>query len=245
VSAPPVIETRALTCRFGGVTAVDRVDFAIAEGELRCLIGPNGAGKSTLFKCLTRQQHPTSGEILLRGRSLDGHLPHHIARLGVAIKNQIPSVYGGLSVQENIWLAGRRARRGRALEQAVDSVLEEIEFADPARFGRRVDELSHAHRQWVELGMLLATAPTVALLDEPAAGMTRDEMLKTVGLIKRLNRRATIIVVEHDLEFISLLATRVTVLHRGAILVEDSMEKIARDPMVRDIYLGTKWRARA
>ena len=240
----PILETRGLTCRFGGVTAVDNVDFAIAEGELRCLIGPNGAGKSTLFKCMTRQQHPTKGEILLRGRSLAGYHPHEIARLGVAIKNQIPSVYGGLSVRENIWLAGRRAHRGRELRQAVEAVLEEIGFADSLRSERRVDELSHAHRQWVELGMLLATSPALALLDEPAAGMTREEMLKTVTLIKHLNQRATIIVVEHDLEFIALLASRVTVLHRGAILVEDSMDNIARNRMVRDIYLGTQWQAK-
>jgi branched-chain amino acid transport system ATP-binding protein/urea transport system ATP-binding protein len=123
-------------------------------------------------------------------------------------------------------------------------VLEEIGFSDSSRAARRVDELSHAHRQWVELGMLLATSPALALLDEPAAGMTREEMLKTVKLIKQLNQRATIIVVEHDLEFIALLATRVTVLHRGAILVEDSMENIARNQMVRDIYLGTQWQAK-
>ena len=94
MTARPILETRGLTCRFGGVTAVDNVDFAIAEGELRCLIGPNGAGKSTLFRCMTRQQRPTKGEILLRGHSLAGYDPHQIARMGVAIKNQIPSVYG-------------------------------------------------------------------------------------------------------------------------------------------------------
>lgn len=239
----PILETRALTCRFGGVTAVDKVDFAIAEGELRCLIGPNGAGKSTLFKCMTRQQRPTAGEVLFRGRGLGGYHPHQIARMGIAIKNQIPSVYGGLSVRENVWLAARRGQRGKAAVAAVDAVLEQIGFADTSRRSRRVDELSHAHRQWVELGMLLATGPALALLDEPAAGMTRDEMLRTVKLVKELNRRATIIVVEHDLEFISLLASRVTVLHRGAILVEDSMENIARNQQVREVYLGTQGQA--
>ncbi|MFZ5782135.1 MAG: ATP-binding cassette domain-containing protein [Pseudomonadota bacterium] len=241
MSGQPLLETRRLTCRFGGVTAVDNVDLVVGEGELRCLIGPNGAGKSTLFKCLTRQQRPTSGEILLRGRSLAGRLPHQIARLGVAIKNQIPSVYAGLSVRDNIWLAGRRTRRGRPLEDAVERTLAEVGFANDVDVHRKVDELSHAHRQWVELGMLLASEPALALLDEPAAGMTREEMLKTVDLIRTLNRRATIIVVEHDLEFISLIAKRVTVLHRGAILVEDSMENVERNQMVRDIYLG-QWR---
>jgi branched-chain amino acid transport system ATP-binding protein/urea transport system ATP-binding protein len=241
MSAASILETRSLTRRFGGVMAVDKVDLAIAAGELRCIIGPNGAGKSTLFKCLTHQLQPTSGQILLAGKSLAGIGPHRIARLGVAIKNQIPSVYGGLSVRENVWLAARRMHRGRALEDAVAEILAEIGFGAPARAVQRVDALSHAHRQWVELGMLLATAPTLALLDEPTAGMTRDEMLKTVGIIKRLNQRATVIVVEHDLEFISLLAKRVTVLHRGKVLVEDTMEGIARNPAVREIYLGSQW----
>jgi branched-chain amino acid transport system ATP-binding protein len=236
-----ILETRSLTRRFGGVLAVDNVDLSVAEGELRCLIGPNGAGKSTLFKCLTHQLQPTSGEILLGGRNLAGHPPHRIARLGVAIKNQIPSVYGGLTVRENIWLAARRQHRGRALKQTADDVLAEIGFEGSARVDQRVDELSHAHRQWVELGMLLASRPALALLDEPTAGMTRDEMLKTVGIIQQLNRRSTIIVVEHDLEFISLLAKRVTVLHRGKILIEDTMERISRDPAVREIYLGSQW----
>jgi branched-chain amino acid transport system ATP-binding protein/urea transport system ATP-binding protein len=244
MTASPILQTRLLTCRFGGVTALDNVDFEIAEGELRCLIGPNGAGKSTLFRCMTCQQRPTGGDVLLRGRSLAGHHPHQIARMGVAVKNQIPSVYGGLSVRENIWLAGRRIRSGRPLEKAVSAVVAEIGFGESSRSSLKVDELSHAHRQWVELGMLLVTEPTLALLDEPAAGMTRDEMLRTVSLIKRLNQSATIIIVEHDLEFISLLAKRVTVLHRGAILVEDTMENIVRNPMVREIYLGKQWQAR-
>ena len=236
----PVLETRGLTCRFGGVTAVDHVDFAVGEGELRCLIGPNGAGKSTLFKCLTHQQRPTSGDIVFEGRNLAGLHPHEIARSGIAIKNQIPSVYGGLSVRENVWLAGRRIHRGRALEAAVNSALGEIGFEAPSRRDLKVCELSHAHRQWVELGMLLASEPRLALLDEPAAGMTRDEMLRTVALVRRLNARATIILVEHDLEFIALLAKQVTVLHRGAILVEDSMENVLRNPAVREVYLGTQ-----
>ena len=244
MSAAPILETRGLTCRFGGVTAVDNVDLTIAEGELRCLIGPNGAGKSTLFKCMTRQLRATSGDILLRGRSVVGSHPHQIARMGVAIKNQIASVYSGLSVRENIWVAGRRLHRGDELERSVTAILNEIGFDEPSRFNLKVDALSHAHRQWVELGMLLATNPILALLDEPAAGMTRDEMLKTIKLIRRLNEFATIIVVEHDLEFISLLAKRVTVLHRGAILLEDSMENVARSPLVREIYLGKQWQAK-
>lgn len=237
-----ILQTKALSRRFGGVTAVDNVDLAVEAGELRCIIGPNGAGKSTLFKCLTHQLQPSSGHILLNDENLAGLQPHEIARRGVAIKNQIPSVYGGLSVRENVWLSARRKHTGPALDAIVGRTLEEIGYAEPSSAAQIVNELSHAHRQWVELGMLLASEPTVALLDEPTAGMTRDEMLKTVRIIKRLNQSATVIVVEHDLEFISLLAKRVTVLHQGRILMEDSMDRVANDPVVRDIYLGSQWK---
>ncbi|MDQ7250455.1 ATP-binding cassette domain-containing protein [Dongia sedimenti] len=236
-----ILETRGLTRRFGGVVAVDQINLTVNEGELRCLIGPNGAGKSTLFKCLTHQLKPSSGEIRFNGRDLKGLAPHRIARMGVAIKNQIPSVYGGLSVRENIWLAARRTHYGRALDTTVAKALTEIGFETAERTAAKVDALSHAHRQWMELGMLLVSEPKLALLDEPTAGMTRDEMLKTVRIIQKLNQTSTIIVVEHDLEFISLLAKRVTVLHRGRVLVEDTMDKVAQNPAVRQIYLGSQW----
>lgn len=235
----PILTTRGLTRRFGGVTAVDNVDLAIEEGEIRCLIGPNGAGKSTLFKCLTHQLKPSSGDILFRGRDLSRLPSFRIARLGIAIKNQIPSVYGPLTVRENIRLAALRHHRGSALSGAVDRTLEEIGL-DDMRAEAAVATLSHAHRQWVELGMLLVSDPQLALLDEPTAGMTRDEMLKTVGIIGRLNQRATVIVVEHDLEFIARLANRVTVLHQGAVLVEDTMANIEANETVRSIYLGRR-----
>ncbi|WFU80371.1 ABC transporter ATP-binding protein [Bradyrhizobium sp. CIAT3101] len=240
MSGSPILATRGLVKRFGGVAAVDGVDLDVAAGEIRCLIGPNGAGKSTLFKCLTHQHQPTSGHVLFEGRDLQGLATHRIARLGIAIKNQIPSVYANLDVRENIRLAAlRRSPAKRELERVVDGVLAEIGF-DSCLARQSTVKLSHAHRQWCELGMLLATDPRLALLDEPTAGMTRDEMLRTVDIIKRLNARATVIVVEHDLEFITRLAQRVTVLHRGKVLVEDTMDKIEANETVRDIYLGRK-----
>jgi branched-chain amino acid transport system ATP-binding protein/urea transport system ATP-binding protein len=162
-----------------------------------------------------------------------------IARLGIAIKNQIPSVYGNLGTRENIRLAALRHHRGSALEEAVARTLDEIGFTD-GRAEAPVKTMSHAHRQWAELGMLLASEPQLALLDEPTAGMTRNEMLRTVKIIRRLNQSATVIVVEHDLEFIALLAERVTVLHRGAVLVEDTMANIEANEAVRAIYLGKR-----
>jgi branched-chain amino acid transport system ATP-binding protein len=240
MSDSPILATRGLVKRFGSVAAVDGVDLDVAAGEIRCLIGPNGAGKSTLFKCLTHQHQPTSGHVLFEGRDLQGLTTHRIARLGIAIKNQIPSVYANLDVRENIRLAAlRRSLAKRELDRVVDLALAEIGF--DSRLARKpAVTLSHAHRQWCELGMLLASDPRLALLDEPTAGMTRDEMLRTVGIIKRLNVRATVIVVEHDLEFIARLAQNVTVLHRGRVLVEDTMDKIEANETVRDIYLGRK-----
>ncbi|MGY8663898.1 ATP-binding cassette domain-containing protein [Bradyrhizobium sp. UFLA05-109] len=235
-----ILTTRGLVKRFGGVAAVDGVDLVVTAGEIRCLIGPNGAGKSTLFKCLTHQHQPTSGHVLFEGQNLQGLATYRIARLGIAIKNQIPSIYPNLDVRENIRLAAlRRGLPKRELDRVVGLALEEIGF-DDGRAKQPAVTLSHAHRQWCELGILLASDPRLALLDEPTAGMTRDEMLKTVDIIKRLNARATVIVVEHDLEFIARLAQRVTVLHRGKVLVEDTMDKIEANQTVRDIYLGRK-----
>ena len=240
MSGAPILATRGLVKRFGGVAAVDGVDLVVNAGEIRCLIGPNGAGKSTLFKCLTHQHQPTSGHVLFEGRDLQGLATHRIARLGIAIKNQIPSIYANLDVCENIRLAGLRSGLGkRQLDRVVELTLHEIGF-DERLASQPAATLSHAHRQWCELGMLLASSPRIALLDEPTAGMTREEMLKTVDIIKRLNASATVIVVEHDLEFIARLAQRVTVLHRGKVLVEDTMDKIEANEIVRDIYLGRK-----
>ncbi|WP_036011910.1 ATP-binding cassette domain-containing protein [Bradyrhizobium yuanmingense] len=240
MSGFPILATRGLVKRFGGVAAVDGVDLVVDVGEIRCLIGPNGAGKTTLFKCLTHQYQPTSGHVLFEGRDLQGLPTHRIARRGIAIKNQIPCIYANLDVRENIRLAAlRRKLTKRELDSVVDLVLAEIGF-DNILAKRPAATLSHAHRQWCELGMLLASDPRLALLDEPTAGMTRNEMLKTVDIIKRLNARATVIVVEHDLEFIARLAQKVTVLHRGKVLVEDSMDRIEVNETVRDIYLGRK-----
>ena len=239
----PVLQTRDLTRRFGGVVAVNNVDLAIAEGELRCLIGPNGAGKSTLFKCMTHQLRPSSGEILLSGRNLAGYHPHQIARMGVAIKNQIPSVYGGLSVRENIWLAGRRAHRGRELERAVETSWRRSASTIPARRSKG--------RRAVACPSAMGRARHAAGDPSNACAARRTDRRHDAGRDAENRRahqaseqRSTIIVVEHDLDFISLLAKRVTVLHRGAILVEDTMENVVRNEMVRDIYLGSQWRAK-
>ena len=231
-----VLETRALSMHFGGVRAVDRVDFSLFENELRCLIGPNGAGKSTFFKCLTGQLTPTSGDVVIRDVHVAGRPPHEIAGLGVGIKTQVPNVFDGLTTHENIWMSARRwhgAARARAL---TDETIERLRLGDIR--GALVGRLSHGQRQWVELGMVVASEPWLVLLDEPAAGMTHEETARTAELIREINQTATLVVVEHDMHFIRMISQQVTVFHEGTILMEDTMEAISSDKRVRDVYLG-------
>ena len=231
-----VLETRNLSQHFGGVVAVDRVNFTLWDNELRCLIGPNGAGKSTFFKCLTGQLTPTEGDVVIRDFHAGGRQPHEVSRLGVGIKTQVPNVFDGLSVEENIWLAARRWQGARRARVLTSETLERLMLGDIRN--DVVGVLAHGQRQWVELGMVVAAEPWLVLLDEPTAGMTQDEVQRTADLIKEINETATMIVVEHDMQFIRMIADQVTVFHEGAILIEDTMDVVARDRRVRDVYLG-------
>jgi len=232
----PILETTGLSKSFGGVQAVREVSFSLADGELRCLIGPNGAGKSTFFKMLTGQIAPSSGEVLFRGERITGLPPHEIARRGIGIKTQVPSVFEHLSVRENLWLGASRRHRRHEVEAAVEEMLERLRIGTVA--DRVVGQLAHGQRQWVELGILLLGDPALLLLDEPAAGMTQDEIARTAELIRDINRTRALIVVEHDMQFVRMIARTVTVLNQGTVLVEAGMEDILRDPRVRDVYLG-------
>ena len=232
----PLLETRNLSIHFGGVQAVRDVNFALAEGELRCLIGPNGAGKSTFFKLVTGQLKPSRGAVLLRGVDISHTPAYRIARLGVGIKTQVPSIFEGLTVRENIWLSASRVHPARRVKAAVDEMLERVGLAALAE--RIVAELAHGQRQWVELGVVLSTDPDLVLLDEPAAGMTHEEVLKTADLLREINRTKALIVVEHDMQFIRMIAKTVTVFNQGAVLIEDVVDNIMRNPRVRDVYLG-------
>ena len=231
-----VLETRGLSMHFGGVRAVDRVDFALREKELRCLIGPNGAGKSTFFKCLTGQLRPSAGEVVIRDVHVAGREPHEVAALGVGIKTQVPSVFDGLDVEENIWLSARRWHGPARARSLTAETLERLRLGEIRR--RLVGRLAHGQRQWVELGMVVAAEPWLVLLDEPAAGMTHEETVRTAELIREINRTATLIVVEHDMQFIRMISALVTLFHEGRVLMEDTMEAIAADPKAREVYLG-------
>ena len=231
-----VLETRALTMRFGGVTAVDNVDFELREGELRCLIGPNGAGKSTFFKCLTGQLQPTAGDILIRDQPMAGEPPCRIAAAGIGVKTQTPSLFNGLTVREHIALAVERHHGRGGVRARIDAVIERFNLGDLA--GHVVGQLAHGQRQRVEIAMVTAADPWLVLLDEPAAGMTHEEVDRMVALIHEINRDATMIIVEHDMQFIRMIGNQVTVFHQGAILIEDHVETVLNDQRVREVYLG-------
>lgn len=232
----PVLQTKALEKRFGGVRAVAGVDFALHSGELRCLIGPNGAGKSTFFKMITGQLKPSSGEILIGGENVVNAEPHEIAARGVGIKNQVPDVMNGLDVRENIWLAASIKFRGAEVGRAVDRIAERLALT--SILDRLVGVLAHGQRQWVEIAMVIVCEPRIVLLDEPAAGMSDEETAYTAELIREINKDMTIVVVEHDMQFIRKIARTVTVFHQGKILIEDSFARVVADPTVREVYLG-------
>jgi branched-chain amino acid transport system ATP-binding protein len=234
-----LLQTEGLGVSFGGVHAVRSVDFALERGEVRCLIGPNGAGKSTFFKMLSGQIRPTRGKVSFKGQTLTGLDTWQVARLGIGIKTQVPSVFEGLSVFDNLLLAAAR-RTGATDKKTVDAIahdtLAQIELTELAQ--RPVNLLAHGQRQWVELGMILASRPELVLLDEPAAGMTYREVRRTAELIAAINQHSTVVVVEHDMAFIKLIARRITVFNQGEILAEGTFDEIMAHEDVRSAYLG-------
>lgn len=235
-----VVETHELTMRFGGVVAVNNVNFNLRERELRCLIGPNGAGKSTFFKCLTGQYqlNHSNGRVFIRGSDVTGWRAHEIVRLGVGIKTQVPSVMNGLTVEENLWLAARRIHGWNGTPGAMDEIIAELQLSEFAK--RLVGELAHGQRQLVEIGMVLVQRPWLVLLDEPAAGMTGDEVDRLAKVIRRINQTASVIVVDHDMEFVRMLGSNVTVFHQGTVLMEGPCDQVLSDEKVREVYIGTR-----
>ena len=237
-----VLDTRDLSMRFGGVQAVNNVNFSLAERELRCLIGPNGAGKSTFFKCLTGQIRLDHGygRVFIRGQDVTGWRAYEIVRLGVGIKTQVPSVMNGLTVEENLWLSARRVGTREQTQAAVAEVMQQMALEPIAR--RVVGELAHGQRQLVEIGLVLAQRPWLLLLDEPAAGITGAEADQLVRIIHEVNRTATVVVVDHDMQFVRMLGGQVTVLHQGAVLREGPVDDVLADAKVREVYIGSRAR---
>jgi ABC-type uncharacterized transport system ATPase subunit/ABC-type branched-subunit amino acid transport system permease subunit len=233
------LATRDVAVEFGGVRPVDGVTREFAPGRIHCLIGPNGAGKSSYLKACTGVYRLSGGEVLLSGTGLRRTPPHQRVRRGLGIKNQKAQVFGELDVRRNFWVAayGRCHDRARAAEIAEDA-LRMLGLAE--RADRPAGDLSHGDQQWVDIGMVLCQAPSVLLLDEPAAGMTTGERGELARVLRALAPKMTIVLVEHDMAFVRELDPSVTVLHHGAVFAEGGIDEIHRDPAVLDIYLGRR-----
>jgi len=238
-----LLEIRGLRAVFDGFAALDGVDLTVEEGELRFLIGPNGAGKTTLIDVITGLTRPAAGTVRFAGTDLVGRREHEIVRLGVGRTFQTAVVFEELTVVENLDLAAsfrrplwRLLRRRRGVDDAVREALAVTGLTELAERPARV--LSHGQRQWLEIGMLLVQRPRLLLLDEPVAGMSRDERARTGELLTEIARGHTVVVVEHDMEFLRRYASRVTVLHEGRVLTEGSVDEVRADPRVQAVYLG-------
>ncbi|MGK2942700.1 MAG: urea ABC transporter ATP-binding protein UrtD [Immundisolibacter sp.] len=231
---------------FDGFKALNDLTLYVDHGELRCLIGPNGAGKTTLMDVITGKTRPDTGQVFFGDRvDLLRLSEAQIAEIGIGRKFQKPTVFERLSVRENLVLALKQDRRVRATLRArltgaerdrMDEAAVLIGLAD-AR-DRPAGALSHGQKQWLEIGMLLLQEPHLMLIDEPVAGMTRGEIERTAELLQALAGQRSVVVVEHDMEFVRSIARRVTVLHQGRVLAEGSMAQIQSDPRVIEVYLG-------
>ncbi|MES3516139.1 MAG: ABC transporter ATP-binding protein [Natronomonas sp.] len=231
-----LLATENLTKRFGGLTAVDGVDFSIEEGELRCLIGPNGAGKSTLMELIIGQLTPTEGKVYFDGTDLTDMPSHKRIDTGLSVKFQSPHVYENLTVGQNLQVPLQRSGRDD-VEAATYETLQKIGLAD--RIDTLAGDLSHGQQQRLEIGMATTLEPTLMLLDEPVAGMSIEETADVADLIRNLNDDGmAFVVIEHDMEFVRKVSDRVTVLNQGEIFRQGPIEEIETDEAVKRIYLG-------
>lgn len=232
-----ILQTDGLTKRFGGLVAVDNIDLAVERGEIRCIIGPNGAGKSTLLKLLVGQLTASSGRILYNGNDITDTSQHDRARNGLSMKFQVPAVYDDLTVQQNVRIPLQRKVDKKRIDQAIYETLDEFGLNDIAK--KRAGDLSHGQQQWLEIAMATALEPEMLLLDEPAAGMSVQESEQTAQYIKQLNQEGiTLVVIEHNIDFVRSIAQSVTVLHQGEVLTRGTISEVEQDPDVRRIYLG-------
>lgn len=231
----PVIQARALNKRFGGVVAANAIDFTLRGHELRCVIGPNGAGKSTFFSLLSGLQKPDSGSIILHNQDVTRLEPFQRVRLGIGLTFQTNRVFHNMTVAANL----ETARRGKVTADHAPYLLALEAFGLDLRLSLPASKLPHQQLQWLEIAMALRQGPKVLLLDEPTAGMSPNETMRTAEVLRGLNEAGlAIVVIEHDIAFVRAVAQTVTVLHQGAVFAEGTMEEVTAREDVRDIYLG-------
>ena len=240
-----ILAVEGLTVSFNGFKAVDDFSMYIDEGQIYVIIGPNGAGKTTVLDLICGKTRLTGGSIKFKDKEISRMKENKIVQTGVGRKFQNPSIYENLTVFENLelsWPKGRSAfgamlfRRTDEVIQAVRHVAEEIFLTD--FLDVQADLLSHGQKQWLEIGMLLIQNPSLLMLDEPVAGMSVNEREKTALLLRKIAARRSVLVIEHDMQFVEDIADHVTVMHQGKVLSEGSISKVKNDPRVIDVYLG-------
>jgi branched-chain amino acid transport system ATP-binding protein len=239
-----LLEARGIGKIFGTLTALAGVDLSVEEGEFHGLIGPNGSGKSTLMKCIAGAETPSQGRIAFAGRDITDATPAERARLGLSLKFQITSVLPALTVYDNVLLALQAqtsltglilSRTRHALHDKAMALLEQFRLADSAE--EPAASLSHGQQQWLEIAMALAQEPRLLLLDEPTAGMSLEERRVTGELLAPIKERCSLVIVEHDLDFIRDICDVLTVLDQGEVLDSGSVDHIQRSPKVQEVYL--------
>jgi urea transport system ATP-binding protein len=249
-----IIYLEGVTVDYDGFKALNRLNFIVNYNELRVVIGPNGAGKTTLLDVISGKTKPVEGRVIFgKDTELLPLREHEIAQLGIGRKFQAPSIYGNLTVWENLDLSLKRQSKGvtatllgRSTPEELERIgktLETIGLTEKARV--RAGSLSHGEKQWLEIGMVILQDPQLLLVDEPVAGMTDKETVQTGMLLQSLAERHSIIVIEHDMEFVRQIARTVTVLHEGMVLCEGPVDKVQADQRVREIYLGRQKEAHA
>jgi len=241
-----LLDLRQITVSFDGFLALRDLNLTLQPGELRAVIGPNGAGKTTFLDVITGKTAPTEGAVLFKGRSLVGRSEHRIARLGIGRKFQSPRVFEKLSVRENLALAVSQPKQPWSLlfgglsgdqRDRVHHLMSIVNLQSRADWS--AGALSHGQKQWLEIAMLVGQDPDLLLVDEPVAGLTDEETDLTADLLKSLAGDHTVLVIEHDMEFIRRLDSQVTVLHQGHVLCEGTMDQVQADPRVIEVYLGS------
>jgi branched-chain amino acid transport system ATP-binding protein len=245
--AASILRTEGLTVRFGGLTALDSVNFEIQRGEVRAIIGPNGAGKSTFFNCLTGVLRPTAGRILFDGENITGLPPNRVSQKGIARSYQITNILPNATVLENVRIAAQSRAHGWSMlfhHRAYRDIIDKAQAVlNSVGLGHKADELavnlSHGEQRNLEIGIALATEPQLLCLDEPTAGMSAAETHETVALVQRIAENLTILIVEHDMRVVMGLAHRITVFHYGRVLAEGSPADIQQNPRVQEVYLKT------
>ena len=240
-----LLELKNVSVSFEGFLALNDLNITLKKGELRAIIGPNGAGKTTFLDVITGKVRPNSGKVLFDGNSLIGKKEHKIARVGVGRNFQSPRVFENLTVEENLEFSVSQSVSTLKLitnqateekKQEIEKLLNVINLTNSSKI--KAGSLSHGQKQWLEIAMLLGQKPSLMLVDEPVAGLTDEETELTADLLKSLAGKNTVVVIDHDMEFIRRLESDVTVLNQGTVLCEGKMEKIQNNPKVIEVYLG-------